>query len=390
MADDESPETRAVHAGGDGDAHGALVTPIYANSTYAYETPASPRGDHRYSRMSNPTRDDLESAFAAASGGTHAAAFASGMAAIDAVFATLSPGDHVVAGANLYAETYDLLADVYEPYGVDVTQVPVSDAEAVRAAVGDDTALVYLETPTNPMLRVADVAAVAEAAHDQGATCAVDNTFASPVLQRPLDLGADLVVESLTKYVGGHSDLLAGAVATRDDALADRIETIQYTRGAIPDPFACFLALRGLRTLPARMDRHCRNARAVADRLADDPRVRTVHYPGLSSHENHAVAADQMADFGGMVSFELGGGVDEAATFAASLDVFRLAESLGGVESLCEVPAAMTHQDLSSSELAAAGIDESLVRLSVGIEGRDDLLADLDRALDAAVGEEGG
>ena len=381
--EDHRFETREVHAGTGGDPHGALVTPIYANSTYEYGTPTETRGDHRYSRMSSPTRDVLESVFADLHGAAHASAFASGMAAIDAVFSLVSAGERVVAGRSLYAETHDLLVDVYADYGITVEQVDGSDVEAIEAAVDDETALVYLETPTNPTLSVADLAAAATAAADHGALLAVDNTFASSALQRPLEHGADVVVESLTKYVGGHSDLIAGAVATTDADVARSLEYIQYTRGGIPGPFECFLALRGVRTLSTRMARHCENARRIADFLDGHPRVEQTYYPGLEGHPNHAVAARQMADFGGMVSFELEGGVDAATAFLANLEVITLAESLGGVESLVEVPAVMTHQDLSPEARAAAGIDEGLVRLSVGIEHPDDLLADLDRALEA-------
>jgi len=365
--DDYRSETREIHAGQASDEHGALMTPIYANSTYAYETPTEPRGEYRYSRMAEPTRDALEELVAGLEGGADAYAFASGMAAIDAVLSTLSPGDHVVAGRNLYAETHELLTDVYAGYGVDVTHVDITDADAFAAAARSNTALVYFETPTNPLLRVGDIAAAAEVADEHGAVLAVDNTFASPALQRPLAQGADVVVESLTKYVGGHSDLLAGAVATTDDDVAAAVERVQYVRGAIPGPFACFLALRGAKTLSARMDRHCHNARAVAEWLADREDVDRVYYPGLASHPNHAVAARQMDGFGGMVSFELTGGVEAAAAFAANTEVITLAESLGGVESLVEVPAAMTHQDFSAAELAEAGIP--------------DLLADLERAM---------
>ncbi|WP_158055577.1 trans-sulfuration enzyme family protein [Halorussus halophilus] len=377
-------ETREVHAGHGTDEHGALMTPIYANSTYAYESPTDLVGEHRYSRMSQPTRDELEAVFADLEGGEHASAFASGMAAIDAVFSLLSSGDHVVAAKNLYAETHELLTNVYSRYGVDVTHVDVTDEEAIAAAVTADTALVYFETPTNPVLNVGDIEAAADVAHENDAILAVDNTFASPFLQRPLEQGADLVVESLTKYLGGHSDVIAGAVATRDANLAEEIDYYQYARGGIPSPFDCFLVLRGAKTLSFRMERHCQNAQAVADFLVEHPQVEEVYYPGLESHPNHSVAAKQMDDFGGMVSFELAGGVEEAAEFAANLEVITLAESLGGVESLVEVPAVMTHQDLSPEELAEAGISETLVRLSVGVEHEADLLADVEGALDAA------
>jgi len=375
--------TRGIHGGEFRDQYGALTTPIYANATYEYDSPTDLGGPHRYSRMSEPTRDDLEALLADLEGGTDASAFASGMAAVDAVLSLLSAGDHVVAGHSLYAETHDLLTDVYPRYGVEVTGVDMTDPAAVREAVREDTALVYAESPTNPLLRITDIERVASAADEAGALLAVDNTFASPALQRPLELGADLVVESLTKYVGGHSDAIAGAVATDDAVLAGRLERVQYTRGAVPGPFESFLVRRGAKTLGARMDRHCRNAAAVARALDSRPTVETVYYPGLAGHPGHDVAADQMADFGGMVAFELTGGVDAAATFVAALETITIAESLGGVESLVEVPAAMTHQDLTPAELDAAGIHEGLVRLSVGIEREADLLADVRRGLNA-------
>jgi cystathionine gamma-lyase len=377
-------ETRTVHGGQRRDQYGALTTPIYANATYEYDTASDLGGPHRYSRMSEPTRDDLEALIADLEGGSDAAAFASGMAAIDAVFSLLSAGDRVVAGRTLYAETHDLLTDVYPRYGVEVEHVDMTDPAAVRDAVGPETDLVYAESPTNPLLRITDLGAVATAAEDADALFAVDNTFASPALQRPLEHGADIVVESLTKYVGGHSDAIVGAVAVDDPDLATRIERIQYTRGAVPGPFDAFLVRRGAKTLGARMDRHCRNAAAVAGTLADHAAVDRVYYPGLESHPGHEVAAAQMDGFGGMVSFELTGGVGAATDFVAALETVTVAESLGGVESLVEVPAAMTHQDLSPAELDAAGIDGGLVRLSVGTERRADLLADVGRGLEAA------
>ncbi|WP_132057876.1 trans-sulfuration enzyme family protein [Halorussus amylolyticus] len=385
MNDDRRFETKEIHTGPDDDAHGALTTPIYATATYEYDTPSDLRGDHRYSRMSEPTRDDLEAAFADLEGGTDASAFASGMAAIDAVFSLLSSGDRVVAGKNLYAETHELLANVYSEYGVEVEHVDITDADAIADAVTSETTMVYFETPTNPMLRIADIEAAAAVADANDALLAVDNTFASPYLQRPLELGADIVIESLTKYLGGHSDVIAGAVATRDDAdLAEEIAYYQYARGGIPSPFDAFLVLRGMKTLSARMERHCANARAVAEFLDGHEKVERVHYPGLESHPNHEVAARQMADFGGMMSFELAGGIEEASDFVSNLDVVALAESLGGVESLAEQPATMTHQDFSADELADAGIPVSLVRLSVGTEHEDDLLADVEQAIETA------
>ena len=378
-------ETREVHSHERRDQYGALMPPIYANSTYEYASPTETKAGFRYSRDAVPTRTALEESFAAFEGGEHASAFASGMGAIDAVFtATLSAGDHVVAAENLYAETHDLLTDVYSDYGVELTHVPITDTDAIADAMREETALVYFETPTNPVLNVGDVAGAAEVAHEHDAALAIDNTFASPYLQRPLELGADVVVESLTKYQCGHSDAIAGAVATNDDALAEEFEYVQYRRGAIPSPFDCFLVLRGMKTLSTRMDRHCENARAVVDALIASEHVTDVYYPGLESHENHDVAARQMDDFGAMVAFELAGDVDAVTRFAAGLDLITLAESLGGVESLVEVPATMTHQDLSTEALAAAGIPETLVRVSVGTEHPEDLVADVESALAAA------
>jgi cystathionine gamma-lyase len=377
-------ETREVHHEHQ-DQYGALTPPIYANSTYEYASPTETKAGFRYSRDAVPTRTALEESFAAFERGEHASAFASGMGAIDAVFtATLSAGDHVVAAENLYAETHDLLTDVYADYGVELTHAPITDVDAIADATGEETALVYFETPTNPVLNVGDVAATAAVAHEHGAVLAIDNTFASPYLQRPLELGADVVVESLTKYQSGHSDAIAGAVATNDDALAEELQYVQYRRGAIPSPFDCFLVLRGMKTLSTRMERHCENARAVVDALVASEHVTDVYYPGLESNENHDVAARQMDDYGAMVAFELAGDVDTVTEFAAGLSLITLAESLGGVESLVEVPATMTHQDLSREALAAAGIPETLVRLSVGTEHPEDLVADVESALAAA------
>jgi cystathionine gamma-lyase len=378
-------ETREVHSHERRDQYGALMPPIYANSTYEYASPTETKAGFRYSRDAVPTRTALEASFATFEGGEHASAFASGMAAIDAVFtATLSAGDHAVAAENLYAESHDLLVDVYSEYDVELTQAPVTDVDAMADQLQSNTELVYFETPTNPMLNVGDIAAIVEVARAHDAIVAIDNTFASPYLQRPLELGADVVVESLTKYQCGHSDAIAGAVATNDDALAEELQYVQYRRGAIPSPFDCFLVLRGMKTLSTRMDRHCENARAVVDALVASEHVTDVYYPGLASHENHDVATRQMDDFGAMVAFELAGDVDTVTEFAAGLELITLAESLGGVESLLEVPATMTHQDLSAEALAAAGIPETLVRLSVGTEHPDDLVADVESALAAA------
>ena len=384
-ATDEESErrlaTRGIHAGEQSASNDALTTPIYANATYEYASATELDGDYRYSRMAEPTRDELEATIASLEGAPHASTFASGMAAIDAGFSLLAAGDHVIAGDSLYAETHDLLADIYPRYGIDVTHVDVTEPDAIRAATREETALVYVESPTNPLLQIVDIEAAAAAAHDADALLAVDNTFASPALQRPLEQGADLVVESLTKYVGGHSDAIAGSVATDDEGIAKRIDRMQYTRGAILGPFEAFLVRRGAKTLEARMDRHCRNASAVADALAGHDAVDRVYHPGLETHPGHEVAAKQMTDFGGMVAFELTEGVDAATKFVAALETITIAESLGGVESLVEVPAAMTHQDFSPAELEAAGIDDGLVRVSVGIEDQADLRADIQRGL---------
>lgn len=382
--DEAHRETREVHAGLADHPAGALNQPIDTSTTYRYASPSEVGGPYRYGRMASPSRDDLEAVMADLEGGTDAYAFASGMAAIDAVLATLEPGDHVVAERNLYAETHDLLDEIYPTYGIEVTRVDSRDLADVEAAMRRATAMVYLETPTNPLLHVADIGNVATIADRHEAHLVVDNTFASPVLQRPLELGADVVVESLTKYVGGHSDVIAGAVATADPSIAEAIERIQYTRGAIPAAHACYLAVRGCRTLSRRVRAQCANARRIAEWLDGREGVARVYYPGLPSHPNHGVAAEQMADFGAMVSFELAGGVDAAEAFVGNLDVVTLAESLGGVESLIEVPATMTHRDVPKADRERAGIADGLVRLSLGIEHGTDLVADLEAGLEAA------
>lgn len=374
-------ETTEIHADNASDAVGAVVPPIYTSTTFAYDSPTELTAGYRYGRMGEPTRDALESAIASLEGGDHAFAFASGMAAIDTVCSLLEPGDHVVAGNSLYAESHELFTKFYPRYGIDVSTVDTGDPDAIESAMTPSTAMVYLESPTNPLLHIADIETASTIAADHGAICVVDNTFASPYLQRPLELGADIVVESLTKYVGGHSDVIAGSVATDDDGLAEQIETRQYVRGAIPGPFECYLALRGSRTLSARMDRQCTTASAIASMLDEHPSVDRTYYPGLEHHPNHDIAARQMDAFGAMVSFELTGDSDTLAAFLDALEVFTLAESLGAVESLVEVPSLMTHRDLDAESLRSAGIPPGLIRLSVGTEHRDDLVADLERAI---------
>jgi len=382
---DERFETRAIHAGQKPDDEtGALMTPIFANSTYVQDGPGEDRG-YEYSRTGNPTRDDLEDNLASLEGGEFGRAFSSGMGAINTVLNLLESGDHVVAGDDVYGGTHRIFTQVYEDYDVDFDFVDTTDHDAVRAAMRDATELVWVETPTNPLMNVNDIDALADIAHERDALCAVDNTFATPYLQRPLESGADIVCHSLTKYLGGHSDLVAGALVTDDEELDEQFGFYQNSVGATPSPFDCFLVLRGTKTLGVRMDRHCDTAMALAQWLEAHDQVSEVYYPGLESHPNHELAAEQMDDFGGMVSFELDASLAEASEFVSETEVFTLAESLGGVESLIEQPAAMTHAAIPEEEREAAGLTDGLVRASVGIEHVDDLKADLQQAIDAAL-----
>ncbi len=374
-------ETLAIHAGQEPDpATGAVVTPIYQTSTFAQAAVGEHRG-FEYSRTSNPTRSSLEACLAALEGGSRGLAFASGLAAADAVLRLLRPGDHVLIPHDAYGGTYRLVARVHGPAGLSFDTVSFADLDAVASAWREETRMVWLESPTNPMLSIADIAAVAEVAHAHQAMVAVDNTFATPYLQQPLALGADIVLHSTTKYLGGHSDLVGGALVVADAGLAERLAFLQNAAGAVPAPFDCFLALRGLKTLAVRMDRHCANAAAVAELLNGHPQVRQVCYPGLASHPGHEVAARQMRDFGGMVSFTVAGGEDMALDVARRTRVFTLAESLGAVESLIEHPHRMTHASVADSPLS---VDPALLRLSVGLETLADLLTDLADALDGA------
>jgi cystathionine gamma-synthase len=371
-------ETRAIHAGQEPEAaYGAVNVPIYQTSTYAQPKVGEPKR-FDYARGGNPTREALQEAIASLEGGRHGMAFASGLAAETTLLLTLSPGDHVLLGDDVYGGTYRLIARVLSGWGVAFDVVDLSDLDAARSSVRDTTRLVWIETPTNPLLKIVDIASVAEIARTAGARTVVDNTFATPYLQRPLEMGADVVVHSVTKYLGGHSDLISGIVVTDDDGLADRLRFLQNAVGAVPGPMDCYLALRGVKTLAIRMRAHCEGARRVAAFLAEHPRATRVHYPGLEDHPGHALAARQMLDFGGMVSFEMASG-DEAIAVAERTRLFFLAESLGGVESLIEVPAPMTHASVADSPLA---VPAALVRLSVGIEHPDDLIADLASALD--------
>ncbi|MFB6270874.1 MAG: cystathionine gamma-synthase, partial [Halobacterium sp.] len=341
--DDQRFETRAIHAGQEPDEEtGALMTPIYANSTYAQDAPGEHRG-YEYSRTGNPTRTDLEANLASLESGDYGRCFSSGMGAINTVLNLLESGDHVVAGNDVYGGTHRIFTQVYEDYDLEFDFVDTTDHGAVRDAMHESTELVWVETPTNPLMNVNDIDALAAIAHEHGALCAVDNTFATPYLQRPLEHGADVVCHSLTKYLGGHSDLVAGALVTDDEELDERIAFYQNSVGATPSPFDCFLVLRGTKSLGVRMDRHCANAQELAEWLDAHDRVEHVFYPGLESHPDHDLAASQMDDFGGMLSFELDASLDEASAFVGETEVFTLAESLGGVESLIEQPAAMTH-----------------------------------------------
>jgi len=377
-------DTLAVHAGVEPDpATGAIMTPIYQTSTYVQTTPNEHMG-YDYSRAGNPTRTALENALAVMEGGRFGLSYASGMAAIDTVLRLVRPGETVICGNDVYGGTFRLFDKVLADYGLRFVFVDTADTAAVHAALAaGPVRLAWLETPTNPLLRLADTAAISDAAHAAGAWVAVDNTFASPALQRPLALGADFVIHSTTKYLGGHSDVVGGAIVLNDEAAHERLKFLQKAVGAVSGPMDCFLTLRGLKTLGLRMLAHCRNATAVAQFLEGHPAVEQVYYPGLPSHPQHGLAARQMCGPGGMVSFVPRGGEAAAVTVACGTRLFTLAESLGGVESLIELPAAMTHASVGGPEAAAAGfiLDPALIRLSVGIEHPDDLIADLDQAL---------
>jgi cystathionine gamma-synthase len=371
-------ETLAIHAGQDPDpATGAVITPIYQTSTYAQSAVGEHQG-YEYSRSGNPTRTALETCLAALERGSRGLAFASGLAAEDCLLRTaLGPGDHVVIPDDAYGGTYRLFARVAEKWGVRFTPAPLSDNAAVKAAMTPETKLVWLETPTNPLLHIADIEGLAAIAHDGGARLVVDNTFASPYLQQPLTLGADVVVHSTTKYMGGHSDVVGGALVVADQALGEELAYHQNAMGAVSGPFDAWLVLRGTKTLAVRMRQHCANAQRVVEMLTSHPAVRTVLYPGLPDHPGHELAGKQMRDYGGMVSF-LVADEETALRVVARTKVFTLAESLGGVESLIEHPGKMTHASVAGSPLE---VDETLVRLSVGIEDPADLVEDLRQAL---------
>ncbi len=374
-------ETRAIHAGYEPDPMtGAVIPPIYATSTYKQDGVGGLRGGYEYSRSANPTRTALETTIAALEHGERGFAFASGLAAEDTLLRSLTkPGDHLVIPDDAYGGTFRLIDKVAVPWGLTHTPAHVADLDAVARAIRPGlTTMVWVETPTNPLLNIADIEALAGLAHDAGALLVVDNTFASPYLQQPLGLGADVVVHSTTKYVGGHSDVVGGALVVRDLDLAERIAFHHNAMGAVAGPFDAWLTLRGVKTLGVRMDRHCDNAERIVEFLAEDPRVAQVFYPGLPTHPGHEVAARQMARFGGIVSFRVAGGEQAALDACARAEIFTLGESLGGVESLIEHPGRMTHASVAGTDLE---VPADLIRLSVGIETIDDLLSDLDRAL---------
>jgi cystathionine beta-lyase/cystathionine gamma-synthase len=375
--------TRAIHAGQPADpTTGATITPIYQTSTYTQAGLGEHKG-YEYSRTGNPTRAALEACLASLEGAEHGLAFASGMAATSAVLSMLRPGDHVIAGDDLYGGSYRIFEKVVRPMGIEFEYVPAREISAYAAAIRPETKLIWAETPTNPLLSLVDIAALAETAHARGIVLVVDNTFASPYLQRPLELGADIVVHSTTKYLNGHSDVVGGAVLTSRADLYEPIKFYQNAAGGVPSPFDSWLVLRGVKTLAVRMRQHAENAMRIARFLETHPLVERVYYPGLESHPDHALARRQMRDFGGMVSFAFKGTRADVDTFVRHLRVFSLAESLGGIESLCCHPASMTHGSIPAAERERRGVTDTLLRLSVGIEDAADLIADLDQALAA-------
>ena len=357
------------------------MPPIYQTSTYAQSTPGGHKG-FEYSRTHNPTRQALENAFASIENGQYGLAFGSGLAAIDAVMKLLKPGDEVISTNDLYGGTYRLFTKIFEDFGIKFHFIGMQNASNIEDYINDNTKLIWVETPTNPMMNIIDIKATAEIAKKHNVLLAVDNTFATPYLQQPLDLGADLVMHSATKYIGGHSDLVMGALIVKDKDLADRLYFIQNASGAVCGPQDSFLALRGIKTLHVRMQRHCENGKAVAEYLASHPKIEKVYWPGFESHPNHEVAKSQMKDFGGMISFVTkGNSYEDAIRIVENLKVFTLAESLGGVESLCGHPASMTHASIPKEEREKTGVVDALIRLSVGIEDEEDLINDLKQAI---------
>ncbi|PWL40086.1 cystathionine gamma-synthase [Flagellimonas aquimarina] len=374
--------SKTIHGGQHPDkAYGAVMPPIYQTSTYAQTTPGGHQG-FEYSRSANPTRTALENALASIENGVYGLAFASGLSAMDAVIKLLNPGDEVVSTNDLYGGSYRLFKQIFEKYGITFHFVGMQSIDAIEEHINSNTKLIWVETPTNPMMNVIDVKAVSKLAKKHNLLLAVDNTFATPYLQRPLDLGVDIVMHSATKYLGGHSDVVVGALVVKDKELADKLYFIQNASGAVCGPMDSFLTLRGIKTLHVRMQRHCENGKAIAEYLAKHPRIEKVYWPGFQTHPNHEVAKSQMDDFGGMISFvPSGSNYEEAIKIVEKLQIFTLAESLGGVESLAGHPASMTHASIPKEEREKSGVVDSLIRLSVGIEDADDLIADLEQAI---------
>lgn len=375
-------ETNVLHAGIEPDpTTGAIMTPIFQTSTYVQAAPGDHKG-YEYARTQNPTRDVLQNNLAALEGMNYGMCFSTGMGAVDACIKLLSPGDEVVSTNDLYGGSYRIFTKIFANYGIVFKFVDMSDIDAVKATVNEKTKMVWVETPTNPLLRIIDIEAMCQIGHSVGAIVVVDNTFSSPYLQNPANYGADIVMHSATKYINGHSDVVMGVLCINDTQLKDRLAFIQNSCGATPGPQDCFLVLRGIKTLHIRMQRHCENGKVVANYLANHPKVGEVYWPGFESHKNHDVAKKQMKDFGGMISFTLkSDAIESALTFLKSTTVFSLAESLGGVESLVGHPATMTHASIPKAEREANGLKDSLIRLSVGIEHIDDIIADLETAL---------
>ena len=374
--------TKAIHAGVEPDpTTGAIMTPIYQTSTYVQESPGKHKG-YEYSRTHNPTRTALQKALAALENGKHGICYASGLAATDAVLKLYKPGDEIIATNDIYGGTYRIMKRIYEPFGMVFKFVDMSHMNNVEAAISEKTKMIWIETPTNPLLKIVDIKAITSLCQERGIHSVVDNTFASPYLQNPLDMDADVVMHSVTKYLGGHSDTVMGALVTNDDELATQLAFIQNASGAVPGPQDCFLVLRGIKTLHIRMQRHCENALEVANWLEAHPKVGKVYYPGLPSHPSYELAGRQMRGYGGMLSFELKGDVyEEAVRVMENLEVFSLGEALGGVESLCTHPASMTHASIPKDERLKTGLKDTLIRLSVGIEDIEDLIADLTQAI---------
>ncbi len=381
------PATKAVHAGQQPDpTTGAIMTPVYLTSTYVQQEPAVHLG-YEYSRSGNPTRTALEANLAALENARYGLCFASGLAAENTILHTLKSGDHIVTARDVYGGTFRLFDQIWKQLGVSFTAVNAYNLDEIKAAIRPETRLLWLESPSNPLLTCTDLAAAAELAQSRDVKVIVDNTFATPVLQQPLSLGADLVLHSVTKYLGGHTDLIGGAIVTNDEALFEQLKFLQNAAGGIPGPMDCYLALRGIKTLVLRMKQHCQNARRIAEHLTEHPEVERVHYPGLPDNPSYAVAKKQMTDFGGMVSVELQGDLQRNRRFASSTRLFSLAESLGGVESMINHPASMTHASIPKAEREKGGLRDTLMRLSVGIEDVDDLIDDLEQAIAASKSE---